>query len=80
MKERLSKILQQIEKLGGDVRPLIFEAPVSFDHVYEIERQLNYKIPDDFKNAVPGWLFYSISIFSILGSICHQRPICDPTL
>jgi hypothetical protein len=52
MKERLTKTLQQIEKLGGDVRPLIFETPASFDDVYEIEQQLNYKIPDDFKNAL----------------------------
>jgi cell wall assembly regulator SMI1 len=52
MKERLTKILQQIEKLGGDARPLIFEAPVSFDDIYVIEQQLNYKIPDDFKNAL----------------------------
>lgn len=52
MKERLTQILQQIHKLGGDARPLVFEAPTSFDDVYEIEQQLNYKIPDDFKNVL----------------------------
>ena len=52
MKERLTHILQRIEKLGGDARPLIYEAPASYDDVYEIEQRLNYKIPDDFRNAL----------------------------
>lgn len=52
MKERFIHILQLIEKLGGDARPLVFEAPAHYDDVYEIEQQLNYKIPDDFKNVL----------------------------
>jgi len=52
MKERLTYILQQIEKLGGDARSLIFEAPAHYDDVYEIEQQLNYEIPHDFKNIL----------------------------
>jgi cell wall assembly regulator SMI1 len=52
MKERLTKILQQIQKLGGDARSLIFEVPATFDDVHEIEQELNYKIPDDFKNVL----------------------------
>lgn len=48
MKEQFIQFLQHIEKIGGDAWPLIFEAPASFDDVYEIEQQLNCKIPDEF--------------------------------
>jgi len=52
MKEQLSLFLQQINKLGGDARPLIFEAPASFDDVYEIEQTLKYTLPEDFKKTL----------------------------
>lgn len=52
MKERLIYILQLIEDLGGEARPLIFEEPAQYDDIYDIEQQLPYKIPDDFKNIL----------------------------
>lgn len=52
MKERLLHVLSQIEKIGGDARPLIAEAPAQFDDVYEIEQKLGYSIPFDFKNSL----------------------------
>jgi len=52
MKERLKVFLQQIKKLGGNSRPLVFEPPASYDNIYEIEQTLNYRIPADFKNIL----------------------------
>ncbi len=52
MQEKLLKILQKIEKPGGDARPLIFESPAQYDDVYDIEQQLNYMIPAEFKNVL----------------------------
>ena len=48
MKEQLSLFLQQRDRLGGDARSLIFEAPASFDDVYEIEQTLKYPLPAEF--------------------------------
>jgi cell wall assembly regulator SMI1 len=42
----------RIKNIGGDVRPLIFEEPASFDDVHEIEQQLSYKLPNEFKTAL----------------------------
>jgi cell wall assembly regulator SMI1 len=52
MKEQLSLFLEKINKLGGDSRPLIFDAPANFDDVYEIEQTLKYNLPDDFKKTL----------------------------
>ena len=52
MKEQFERFLEHIDKIGGDARPLIFDQPASFDEVHEIEQQLNYKIPDDFKKIL----------------------------
>lgn len=52
MKEQLLNFLQRMKELGGDARTLIFEGPALFDDVHEIEQQLSYPIPDDFKNIL----------------------------
>lgn len=52
MQVPLTKILQRIESLGGDARPLIFKDTAVYDDVYKIELQLTYKIPDDFKKVL----------------------------
>jgi len=52
MKEQLSIFLQQIAKIGGDARPLIFEPPANFDEIHEIEQALEFKIPLDFKTVL----------------------------
>ncbi|HEX6169515.1 MAG TPA: SMI1/KNR4 family protein [Chitinophagaceae bacterium] len=52
MKEKLLIFLELIKKLGGDVRPLIFESPANFDDVHEIEHRLKFKIPDEFKSVL----------------------------
>jgi len=52
MKDNFEKFLNQIDKLGGDSRQLVFEKPASFSDILEIEMKLNYKLPDDFKNIL----------------------------
>jgi len=52
MKEELEKILLLINGLGGKSRKLIYEKPASEDELILIEKELGYKIPNDFRNVL----------------------------
>ncbi|MCB0540373.1 MAG: SMI1/KNR4 family protein [Bacteroidetes bacterium] len=52
MKKILENILLKIENLGGESRELIFENPASEEQLLKIEKELNYKIPNEFRNVL----------------------------
>jgi cell wall assembly regulator SMI1 len=52
MKERLQLFLEHMAALGGESRDLIFDQPATEAQLFEIEDQLGYKIPADFKSVL----------------------------
>ncbi len=52
MKEILEKYLELVTKLGGDSRKLIFEKPSTQLEIANIETQLKYELPEDFRNVL----------------------------
>jgi len=52
MKEIFEKYLKLIDHLGGDCRDLIFEKPASELDLVDIENELTYKLPSDFRNVL----------------------------
>jgi cell wall assembly regulator SMI1 len=52
MKEILEKYLVLIDKLGGESRKLIFEKPSTESEIVNLETQLKYKLPQEFRNVL----------------------------
>ena len=52
MKEKLEKILLAINNLGGENRELVFKNPASESELILIEKDLGFKIPNDFRNIL----------------------------
>jgi hypothetical protein len=49
---RFELFLEKVRDLGGDSRELIFERPATEQEVEDIESQLDYILPGDFRNAL----------------------------
>ena len=52
MKKELEHIADTIESLGGESRPLVFENPAKEADLVLIEKKLNQRIPEDFRNTL----------------------------
>lgn len=52
MKRKLENILKKISLIGGDSRNLVFERPSTEYEIVEIEKKINFELPNDFRNAL----------------------------
>ena len=52
LKIKLEQLLVQMEKMGAECEPLIFEPPATENEVAEVERELGFKLPIEFRNVL----------------------------
>ena len=51
-KAKLEQLLKQMEKIGCECEPLIFEPPATENEIVAVEKQLGFNLPSEFRNVL----------------------------
>ncbi|RZJ57282.1 MAG: SMI1/KNR4 family protein [Hymenobacter sp.] len=52
LKAQLKEILLQIDRIGGDARPLILSSPTEEQAIQLVEQKLGYQLPTSFRSVL----------------------------